>query len=192
VRAAQVVADGVVLVVPAPGLGDDTLVPAPGSTGEDAFGATCVVPGGATRADSVRAGLAAVPADAAVIVVHDAARPLARPDLFTAVIDAVLTGHVDGAVPVLPVSDTLKRVEADRVVATVDRDGLRAAQTPQAFAAEALRAAHADGGEATDDAGLLEAVGRTVAAVAGDPRNVKLTRPEDLALAEALLAGART
>lgn len=193
VRAARAVADGVVLVVPAPGPdGDDPSVPAPGSTGEDAFGATRVVTGGATRAESVRAGLAAVPADAAVIVVHDAARPLAGPDLFTAVIDAVLSGDADGAVPVVPVSDTLKRVDADRVVATVDRDGLRAAQTPQAFAAEVLRAAHADGGEATDDAGLLEAVGRTVAAVAGDPRNVKLTRPEDLALAEALLAGART
>ena len=193
VRAARAVADGVVLVVPATGPdGDDTLVPAPGSTGEDAFGATCVVAGGATRTDSVRAGLTAVPADAAVIVVHDAARPLAGPDLFTAVVDAVRNADVDGAVPVVPVADTLKRVDADRVVATVDRDLLRAAQTPQAFAAEALRAAHADGGEATDDAGLLEASGHTVVTVAGDPRNVKLTRPEDLALAEALLAGART
>ena len=193
VRAARAVADGVVLVVPAPSSdGADAPVPAPGSTGEDAFGATCVVTGGATRAESVRAGLAAVPADAAVIVVHDAARPLAGPDLFHAVIDVVRSGAADGAVPVVPVSDTLKRVEADRVVATVDRDALRAAQTPQAFAAGALRAAHAGGGEATDDAGLLEAAGRTVAAVSGDPRNVKLTRPEDLALAEALLAGART
>jgi len=193
VRAARAVADGVVLVVPAPSPdGADAPVPAPGSSGEDAFGATCVVTGGATRAESVRAGLAAVPADAAVIVVHDAARPLAGPDLFSAVIEVVLSGAADGAVPVVPVSDTLKRVEGDRVVATVDRDGLRAAQTPQAFAAGALRAAHAGGGEATDDAGLLEAAGRTVAAVSGDPRNVKLTRPEDLALAEALLAGART
>jgi 2-C-methyl-D-erythritol 4-phosphate cytidylyltransferase len=78
-----------------------------------------------------------------------------------------------------------------RVVGTVDRDGLLAVQTPQAFAAGALRAAHAGGGEATDDAGLLEAAGLTVAAVDGDPRNLKLTRPEDLTLAESLLAGVR-
>jgi 2-C-methyl-D-erythritol 4-phosphate cytidylyltransferase len=193
VRAARSVADGVVLVVPAPDSddADDVSVPIPGSTGEDALGATFVVPGGATRADSVRAGLAAVPADAEVIVVHDAARPLAGPDLFSAVVDAVRAGDVGGAVPVVPVTDTLKRVDAGRVVATVDRDGLLAVQTPQAFAADALRAAHAGAGDATDDAGLLEAAGLVVAAVAGDPRNLKLTRPEDLALAEALLAGAQ-
>jgi len=190
VRAARAVADGVVLVVPTSGPdGGDPPVPTPGSTGEDAFGATCVVTGGATRAESVRAGLAAVPADAAVIVVHDAARPLAGPDLFTAVVDAVRTGDVDGAVPVVPVSDTLKRVDGDRVVATVDRDGLRAVQTPQAFAADALRAAHLDGRVATDDAGMLEATGRAVGTVPGDPRNLKVTCPEDLALAEALLDG---
>ena len=151
-----------------------------------------MVGGGATRADSVRAGLAVVPADAAVVVVHDAARPLAGPDLFAAVVDAVRAGDVDGAVPVVPVADTLKRVRGARVVATVDRDGLVAIQTPQAFAADALRAAHADGGDATDDAGLLEAAGMAVGTVPGDPRNLKLTRPEDLALAEALLAGAPT
>ncbi len=77
------------------------------------------------------------------------------------------------------------------MVATVDRDGLVAVQTPQAFAADALRAAHAGGGDATDDAGLLEAAGLVVGTVPGDPRNLKLTRPEDLALAEALLAGAQ-
>jgi 2-C-methyl-D-erythritol 4-phosphate cytidylyltransferase len=193
VRAARSVADGVVLVVPAPDPddGDDVSVPGPGSTGEDALGATCVVHGGVTRADSVRAGLAAVPSDAEVIVVHDAARPLAGDDLFSAVVDAVRAGDVDGAVPVVPVTDTLKRVDAGRVVATVDRDGLLAVQTPQAFAAGALRAAHAGAADATDDAGLLEAAGLVVAAVAGDPRNLKVTRPEDLALAEALLAGAQ-
>ena len=165
-------------------------MPVPGATGDGAYGASCVVAGGATRADSVRAGLAAVPADATVIVVHDAARPLAGPALFAAVIDVVQAGGVDGAVPVVPVSDTLKRISADRVVATVDRDGLVAVQTPQAFTAGALRAAHASGAEATDDAGLLEAAGLAVAAVDGDPANLKLTRAEDLALAEALLAGA--
>jgi 2-C-methyl-D-erythritol 4-phosphate cytidylyltransferase len=193
VRAARTVADGVVLVVP----GDDPTgaggpLPAPGASGDAAFGATTVVAGGATRADSVRAGLAVVPDGAAVVVVHDAARPLAGPDLFAAVVDAVRAGDVDGAVPVVPVADTLKRVRGTRVVATVDRDELVAIQTPQAFSAEALRAAHADGGDATDDAGLLEAAGLAVGTVPGDPRNLKLTRPEDLALAEALLAGAPT
>ena len=193
VRAARTVADGVVLVVPdddPAGAGDR--LPAPGASGDAAFGATAVVTGGATRADSVRAGLAVVPAEAAVVVVHDAARPLAGPDLFAAVVDAVRAGDVDGAVPVVPVADTLKRVRGTRVVATVDRDELVAIQTPQAFAADALRAAHANGGDATDDAGLLEAAGLPVGTVPGDPRNLKLTRPEDLALAEALLAGAPT
>jgi 2-C-methyl-D-erythritol 4-phosphate cytidylyltransferase len=193
VRSANAVADGVVLVVPAADTADDVggPAPAPGASGEDALGASCVVSGGATRAESVRAGLAAVPSDAAVIVVHDAARPLASPELFAAVVEAVRAGDVDGAIPVVPVADTLKRVVNGRVVGTVDRDGLLAVQTPQAFAAGALRAAHAGGGEATDDAGLLEAAGLTVAAVDGDPRNLKLTRPEDLTLAESLLAGVR-
>jgi 2-C-methyl-D-erythritol 4-phosphate cytidylyltransferase len=195
VRAARTVADGVVLVVPVPGPDDPTgpvgTPPVPGVTGDAAFGADAVVTGGATRADSVRAGLAVVPADASVVVVHDAARPLAGPDLFAAVVDAVRSGGVDGAVPVMAVADTLKRVRGTRVVATVDRDDLVAIQTPQAFAADALRAAHAGGGEATDDAGLLEAAGLPVGTVPGDPRNFKLTRPEDLVLAEALLAGAR-
>ncbi len=191
VRAARSVAEGVVLVVPggdcdAPGEG----LPVPGSTGDAAFGASSVVAGGPTRAASVRAGLAAVPGDAAVIVVHDAARPLAPPSLFASVVDAVRSGGVDGAAPVMPVADTLKRVEDGRVLETVDRAGLVAIQTPQAFAATALRAAHRDGGEATDDAGLLEAAGLVVGTVEGDPRNLKLTRPEDLVLAEALLSGA--
>jgi 2-C-methyl-D-erythritol 4-phosphate cytidylyltransferase len=205
VRAAAAVADGVVLVVPRPdgaadagapadpaGAGSGATVPLPGSTGDAALGATCVVVGGTTRADSVRAGLAAVPADAAVIVVHDAARPLAGPVLFGAVVDAVRGGRADGAVPVVPVTDTLKRVEGGQVVATLDRDGLVTVQTPQAFRAGALRAAHAGAGEATDDAGLLEAAGGTVVTVEGDPRNLKLTRPEDLVLAESLMAGVRS
>ena len=194
VRAARSATDGVVLVVPAATGGDTSPhgadLPVPGATGDAALGASRVVAGGATRADSVRAGLAAVPADAAVVVIHDAARPLAPPALFAAVVEAVRAGAVDGVVPVVPVADTLKRVDGDRVVATVDRDDLVAVQTPQAFAAEALRAAHRDGGEATDDAGLLEAAGLVVGTVPGDPRNLKLTRPEDLALAEALLHGA--
>ena len=190
VRAASAAADGVVLVVP-DGTGTGVVgIPSPGTTGDAALGASIVVLGGATRTASVRAGLAVVPDDAHVIVVHDAARPLAAPTLFRAVVDAVRTGRFDGAVPVVPVSDTLKRVEGDQVVATVDRDGLVVVQTPQAFDAAALRSAHAGHDDATDDARLLEIAGRTVGTVPGDPRNLKLTRPEDLAVAEALLAGA--
>ena len=187
---ARSVAVGVVLVVPA---GDPIYGgpghPAPGDTGEVAFGATRVVTGGGTRAASVRAGLAVVPDDAAIIVVHDAARPLADPGLFASVVEAVRTGGFDGAVPVVPVADTIKRVVGDRVVATLDRADLVAVQTPQAFAADTLRRAHRDGGEATDDAGLLEAAGLVVGTVPGDLRNLKLTRPEDLSLAEALVGG---
>jgi 2-C-methyl-D-erythritol 4-phosphate cytidylyltransferase len=168
VAAARSVAAGVVLVVPEQVVDG---APEPGSTGEDALGADRVVAGGATRAASVRAGLAAVPA------------------LFAAVVDAVRRGDGLGAVPVVAVSDTLKRTAAGRVVATVDRDGVVATQTPQAFAADALREAHRSGAESTDDAALLEAAGLAVAAVEGDPGNLKLTRSEDLDVAVALLAG---
>jgi 2-C-methyl-D-erythritol 4-phosphate cytidylyltransferase len=143
--------------------------------------------GGATRAESVRAGLAAVPATAEIVVVHDAARPLATVDLFGAVIGAV-RGGADGAVPGLALADTLKRVEDVRVTATVDRVGLVTVQTPQAFDAATLRAAHASGGDATDDAALVEAIGGTVVVVPGDPRNLKVTGPADLMIAAALLA----
>ncbi len=187
VAAARTVADGVVLVVPEQ-VADRA--PVPGSTGEDALGADRVVPGGATRAASVRAGLAAVPAEAGIIVVHDAARPLAAAPLFAAVVDVVRRGDGLGAVPVVAVTDTLKRTAAGRVVATLDRDGVVAAQTPQAFAADALREAHRSGQESTDDAALLEEAGLPVVAVEGDPGNLKLTRAEDLELAAALLTGA--
>ncbi len=179
--AARAATDGTVLVVPAEGahVGDDM-------TDGIGFGADVVVTGGATRAASVRAGLDAVPDDAAIIVVHDAVRPLADTALFAAVIDAVRSGKA-GAIPTLPVSDTVKRVDGDLVCATVDREGLVTAQTPQAFDAPTLRRAHRDGGEATDDAGLLEQLGESVGTVPGDPRNVKVTRLEDLELATALL-----
>jgi 2-C-methyl-D-erythritol 4-phosphate cytidylyltransferase len=145
-----------------------------------------VVVGGETRADSVRAGLAAVPRDADVVVVHDAARPLAGAHLFRAVIDAVRAG-ADGAVPGVPVVDTLKRVDDVRVTATVDRMGLVAVQTPQAFRADVLRAAHAGGAQATDDAALVEEAGGDVVVVPGDARNLKVTGPADLMIAAALL-----
>jgi 2-C-methyl-D-erythritol 4-phosphate cytidylyltransferase len=180
--AARSVADGIVLVVPA----DVARRPDP-----DAHGADVVVAGGATRSASVRAGLAAVPAEADVIVVHDAARPLASSALFRGVVDAVAAGAA-AVVPGLAPADTVKRVDAGHdVVATVDRDGLVMVQTPQAFRAEVLRRAHAAGGDATDDAGLVEAQGTTVRVVPGDRRNLKVTTPDDLDMARALAGTGR-
>jgi 2-C-methyl-D-erythritol 4-phosphate cytidylyltransferase len=132
-----------------------------------------------------------VPDDVDVVVVHDAARPLASRRLFDLVVHAVVDG-ADGAVPALAISDTVKRVRGERVVETVSRDGLVAVQTPQAFRATVLRAAHRVGAIDTDDAALVEADGGTVVVVEGERRNLKLTRAEDLQVAEALLDGART
>ena len=174
--AARGAGDGVVLVVAA----GDAERPEPA--------ADVVVAGAASRAGSVRRGLAAVPDDADVVVVHDAARPLAAPALFRAAIGAVEDGAA-AAVCAVPVSDTLKRVEGDAVVATLDRSDLWAVQTPQAFRHGALRAAHAGEGEATDDAALVEAIGERVVVVPGDPANLKVTRPADLAMAETLAGG---
>jgi 2-C-methyl-D-erythritol 4-phosphate cytidylyltransferase len=145
-----------------------------------------LVTGGATRAESVRAGLGAVPPGAEMVVVHDAARPLASAALFEAVIAAVRDG-ADGAVPGLAVTDTLKRVDDVRVTATVDRMGLVAVQTPQAFRNDILHDAHSSGADATDDAALVEELGGTVVVVPGDPRNLKVTGPADLMIAAALL-----
>ena len=169
--------DGVVVVLPA----DADWGPPPGVR-------TTV--GGATRSDSVRSGLAAVPADATVVVVHDAARPLATRRLFHTVIDAVVQG-ADAAVPGLPVVDTIKVVRGDRIERTVPRDGLYAVQTPQAFRADALRSVHERGLVDTDDAALIESDGGTVVLVEGERRNFKLTLVDDLELAQALIEGAR-
>jgi 2-C-methyl-D-erythritol 4-phosphate cytidylyltransferase len=147
--------------------------------------------GGATRSASVRAGLACVPETADVVVVHDAARPLASRRLFASVIDAISKG-ADAAVPGLPVVDTLKRVHDHDVVETVSREGLVAVQTPQAFRATVLRAAHARDGIDTDDAALVEAGGGKVVVVDGERRNLKLTRADDLELAQTLIEGARS
>lgn len=168
-QAARAASDGVVLVVPA----DVATEPEPV--------ADRVVAGGATRSASVRAGLAAVPADAGVIVVHDAARPVPAPGVWQRVLAAVAAG-ADAAVPAVPVSDTLRTVGGT----AVDRDGIVAVQTPQAFRAAALRAAHEGEPEGTDDASLVEARGGRVVVVDGDTTNVKITTPTDLALAELL------
>jgi len=139
------------------------------------------VAGGATRQDSVRAGLAALIAHSPdVVLVHDAARPLIPAGTIPALLAAL--DHSAGAIPAAPVADTLKRVSAGRITATVPRDGLYRAQTPQAFRFATLLAAHqaATGVAATDDAALLEAAGETVAIVAGSDDNIKLTYAEDL------------
>jgi len=169
---------------------DEVVVVLPPGVDWDGPPVAAAVAGGERRADSVRAGLAAVPGGCDVVVVHDAARPLAPPSLFTDVIAAV-RGGADGAVPGVPVTDTVKRVDGGRVVDTPPRDALVAVQTPQAFRADTLRAAHAGGGEATDDAALVEAAGGTVVVVPGDPANLKVTGSDDLRVAEALLAGDR-
>jgi 2-C-methyl-D-erythritol 4-phosphate cytidylyltransferase len=139
------------------------------------------VAGGETRADSVRAGLAEVPADAVVVVVHDAARPLVPEAVIERVLAPLGEGW-DGAVPGLPVADTLKRVDAGgTVLETVARDSLYSVQTPQAFPAEVLRRAVATGGDATDCAALVEAAGGRVKVVPGDPLLLKVTTADDLA-----------
>ena len=141
-----------------------------------------VVSGGATRSASVRAGLAAVPDDAEVVLVHDGARPLATGALFARVVAAVRAG-ADAVVPGVAVADSLRAVDGG----PLDRDGVLAVQTPQGFPAHRLRAAHVGGDDASDDATLVEAAGGTVVVVDGEPTNLKITRPVDLALAAAAL-----
>lgn len=177
IEAARSVAEGIVIAVPPDRLTDDE--PA----------ADAVVPGGPRRSDSVRNALARVPVTADTVVVHDAARPLATPRLFAAVVAAL--DDADGAVPGVPLADTVKRVRDGQVIATLDRSELVAVQTPQAFRAGVLRRAHAGGDDATDDAALVEAIGGRVIVVAGDAANVKLTTLEDLVHAEHRVSSGR-
>ncbi len=145
-----------------------------------------VIVGGSTRQESVAAGLAKIDESSFdSILVHDVARPLAT----TALFDAVLLGlaDADGVVPAVPVSDTIKRVRGGVVAETLPREALVAVQTPQAFRATALRHAHGGDPEATDDAALVEALGGRVVVVAAPRWNLKITEPEDLIVAEALL-----
>jgi len=148
-----------------------------------------IVTGGAHRAASVRAALCAVP-DAEVVLVHDAARCLTPVSVIQAVAQAVLAGQ-RAVVPVLPVADTIKQVDSDgRVLGTVDRAALRVVQTPQGFAGDLLRRAHqAPCAPVTDDAGLVEALGVTVATLPGHPHAFKITTPFDLAVAEVVAGG---
>ena len=162
VAVASEASDGVVVVVPP----------------EDAEREGAVA-GGSSRSDSVRAGLAAVPAEATIVCVHDAARPLASPELFRRAIAAVIAG-ADAAIPSVAVADTIKVVADGVVVSTPERASLVAVQTPQAFRAAALRAAHERGEDATDDAALVEAAGGLVVVVDGEVTNRKITVPDDL------------
>jgi 2-C-methyl-D-erythritol 4-phosphate cytidylyltransferase len=151
---------------------------------------TSVVTGGETRAESVRSALAEVPDDALVVLVHDAARPLVDDTVLDRLVGRLGEGF-DGVVPVLSLSDTVKRVDGGAVVETVPREGLVVAQTPQAFLADRLRSAYAgDLAGATDCASLVERMGGRIGVVAGDPRLVKVTTGDDLALVERLLSEA--
>ena len=167
--------------------GSQVIVVVPGDDAEREGG----VAGGESRAASVRAGLAAVPAEAGIICVHDAARPFATVELFERVIAAVRAG-ADAAVPGVPVSDTIKVVRTVdgelEVSSTPDRSTLIAVQTPQAFRADVLRAAHAGGAEGTDDASLVEIAGGRVVIVEGEATNRKITTAEDLAWARGVTA----
>jgi len=172
--------DGIVVAAP-PGWEEPCIVLA------EELGAgkvSSVVAGGETRAGSVRAALGEVPDEALVVLVHDAARPLVSDEVIGRVLAPLSEGY-DGAVPALPVPDTIKRVDGGDVVETLARAGLVACQTPQAFRADALRRA-ADG-EGTDCASLVEARGGRIRVVEGDPRLLKVTSPEDLELVSSWL-----
>lgn len=169
VAAAHAVADGIVVVVPDADVGKPLDV-------------DLVVAGGSTRAASVRNGLAVVPDDVGIVLVHDAARPAATPTLFRAVVAAVRDGAT-GAVPGVPVTDSLR----ERTGGAVDRETLVAVQTPQGFEAAALRSAHASGLDASDDATLVERDGGTIVVVDGEITNIKLTHPDDVIVLQRVL-----
>jgi 2-C-methyl-D-erythritol 4-phosphate cytidylyltransferase len=174
------------LVVVAPGGWEEPAILLAEELGAGKVVAT--VEGGPSRTESVRIGVAEVPDEADVIIVHDAARPLVGEGVIERLLRALPDG-VDGAVPGLPVTDTVKRVAGSEVVQTLPREELVAVQTPQAFAASALRAALAGNlGGASDCASLVEAQGGRIRVVEGDPRLLKVTTPADLAQIEAWLA----
>ena len=165
---------GVVLVVPA-SIHDRSDLPG-----------DVVVSGGSTRSESVRCGLQAVPVGVDRVLVHDGARPLATGALVRRVISGL--HQAPAVVPVIPVSDSLRSVDGG----SVDRSGYVAVQTPQGFHRETLERAHAAGSDATDDASLVDALGETVLHVAGEPTNIKITDPVDLAVADVLRASLAT
>lgn len=146
-----------------------------------------ITAGGATRQESVYRGLLATPAEDPVVLVHDGVRPLITAEIITRIIEGL--GDCPGCIPALPMTDTLKQIRDGRVVRTVDRSSLFRVQTPQAFDRATLINAHETGvSGATDDSALLEALGHEVRIVPGDPTNLKITIPEDITLAEAILS----
>lgn len=173
VAAARRTCDGVVLVLP----------PGRAWTGEPV---DAVAEGGDHQSESLRAGLAAVPADTAIVAVADPAHPLASDALFDAVVEAV-RGGADGAVPVIPILEVVQRVRDGRVVETLPKDDLVLTQTPQAFRADVLRAVHADRPRPVENSGLLVERGHRVVTVSGDVGNVHVTTPQELAIAERLV-----
>ena len=181
VRTAARHSDGVVVVVPASELAG-LITSLESNELPDRF-EWRVVPGGSTRSESVRNGLIAVPENAEVVLVHDAARPLASDSIFESVIAAVRAG-ADAATPAIPVSDTIRY----RSGGVVDRDEIVAVQTPQAFRAEVLRRVHQQSPEATDDVSLVSDAGGRVELVPGEQRNLKLTTPYDLEMAAVYLS----
>lgn len=180
IETAASVSDGVVVVVPADVIDEHDLS---AMAGDGRSGELRVVAGGETRAQSVRAGLDELPDDVAFVLVHDAARPLATPELFGAVIDALVDG-AQAVVPGVPVADTIRQRDGG----VLDRSGLIAVQTPQGFPVDTLRAAHASQAEATDDATLVESLGHSVVVVEGEAHNRKLTDPTDLITAAAVIS----
>jgi len=149
-----------------------------------------VVKGGERRQDSVLSGFQHIdPARTDIVLVHDAARPLVKAELIDRIIDA--TKAKGAAIPVLPVSDTVKRIDGNRVLRTIDRQGLYCIQTPQGFSCEILGRAFEevleDSRTYTDEAALVEKLGVDVFAVPGDPKNIKITVPGDLKIAEAFI-----
>jgi 2-C-methyl-D-erythritol 4-phosphate cytidylyltransferase len=165
---------------------DRVIVVLPTGVAWDGPAVAAVVPGGPTRASSVRSALRAVGPDADVIVVHDAAHPLAPAELFASVIDAVRHG-ADAAIPALRLTDPIKRVRNDIVVETLPRHDLVLVQTPHAFRAEVLRAVHAADGDAIEDSAMVEQAGGTIAVVPGDPANLHVTTKADLEIVARLI-----
>lgn len=165
---------------------DAVVVVLPGNASWNGRPVRAAVPGGSTRAESVRRGLAVVPDTAEIIVVHDAAHPLAGANLFVSVIDKVRAG-ADAATLAIPSAETFARVQDGLVVATEPRQSFWITQTPHAFRAAALRAAHADAPESTDDIALLVRLGHRIEFAPGDLRNIHITTPGDLEIAHRLL-----
>jgi 2-C-methyl-D-erythritol 4-phosphate cytidylyltransferase len=175
-------------IAPAMSISHGVVVVVPAGAEDEAAGLTdaVVVCGGDSRSASVRAGLDAVPGSASIILIHDAARPLASLQLFERVIEAVAAG-AEAVVPGIEVTDTIRL----RSGGVLDRDTLVAVQTPQGFSAHTIRVGHASADQATDDATLVERTGVAVTVVEGEPHNIKITTAQDLSIASGWIEGMR-